>query len=58
MCFDLSLVFNWIDEKMYGVNSLQDNEEILAEIESDWTSFALRLEEMRKVSRTSRLCRR
>lgn len=34
---------------MYGVGSLQDNAAILAEIDADWTTFALRLEDMRKV---------
>eukprot|EP00956_Cyclotella_meneghiniana_P044106 scaffold302040_cov56-Cyclotella_meneghiniana.AAC.1 len=35
-------------EKMYGVTSLQDNASILERIESDWTDFALHLEDMRK----------
>lgn len=34
---------------MSGVTSLRDNAAILDEIEADWTPYALRLEEMRKV---------
>jgi hypothetical protein len=56
-CYDLFLVRDWIDEKMYGVSSLQDKAAILAEIEADWTSFARRLEDMRKVSQISRRLR-
>lgn len=43
------LVRNFIAEKMYGVTSLQDNASILERIESDWTDFALHLEDMRRV---------
>jgi hypothetical protein len=42
-------VRNFIDEKMYGVTSLQDEVAILESIENDWTTFALRLKNIRKV---------
>eukprot|EP00804_Cyclotella_cryptica_P023401 CCRYP_000523-RE/>CCRYP_000523-RE protein AED:0.14 eAED:0.14 QI:2217/1/1/1/0.90/0.75/12/690/1071 len=41
-------VRNFIDEKMHGVTSLQDEAAILDSIEADWTTFALRLENIMK----------
>jgi hypothetical protein len=47
-------VRNFIDEKLYGVTSLQDNSAILDSIEANWTPYALRLQAMKQVSRLTR----
>ncbi|EED88712.1 metalloprotease, partial [Thalassiosira pseudonana CCMP1335] len=41
-------VRNYIDEKIYGVSSLDDEQEILDSIEADWSTFVLRLDNMRQ----------
>lgn len=49
-------VRNYIDEKIYGVSSLDDEQEILDSIEADWSTFVLRLDNMRQVSNPLVVC--
>ncbi len=41
---------NFIDEKMYGVSSLESYATVLEAVEADWGQFVLRLKTLREVS--------
>lgn len=41
---------NWIDEKFYGVSSLESYATVLEAVESDWGKFVVRLKSLREVS--------
>lgn len=43
-------VRNYIDEKIYGVASLESYATVLEAVDSDWGQFVLRLKKMRDVS--------
>ena len=43
-------VRNFIDEKMYGVSSLESYATVLEAVNSDWEIFVLRLKKLREVS--------
>lgn len=41
---------NWVDEKFYGVSSLESYATVLKAVESDWGKFVVRLKSLRDVS--------
>ena len=45
-----SSVLAFIDEKMYGVSSLESYATVLEAVESDWENFVVRLKNLREVS--------